>query len=37
MLEMDESRLRLSFSDADLAQSAAQWAARIQGAIQSHA
>lgn len=37
MLEMDESRLRLSFSDADLAQGAAQWAARIQGAIQSHA
>ena len=37
MLEMDESRLRLEFSDADLAQSVAQWAARIQGAIQSHA
>ncbi|MDP9348049.1 MAG: sporulation protein [Gemmatimonadota bacterium] len=37
MMEMDESRLQLSFTDRDLAQSAAQWAAQLQSAIQRHA
>lgn len=37
MLEMDESRTRLTFTDQDLAQSAAEWAARIQRTIEGHA
>jgi len=37
MLELDESRLRLNFTDADLAHSASAWAGDIQRAIESHA
>jgi sporulation-control protein len=37
MLELDESRTRLTFTDRDLAQPAAEWAARIQRTIEGHA
>lgn len=37
MMEMDETRLRMHFTDQDLSFSAAQWATQIHAAIEQHA
>ncbi len=37
LADLDETRLSLRFTDADLAHPASQWAARLQAAIQPHA